>query len=140
MDKQQAAETLAGMVDADQAPVLALTDLGACLDLSVLPDKAGRLPDHPGWEPTWDLDWAAAETSVLRHLRSQPQLAGGLVTKIESEGSSFGFQPSTVDWLDTARVWRERSQIGRQLGYGRPTGMIEIPVSPVFRPGTDAFR
>ncbi len=140
MDKPEAVLKLAELVNPDQAPVLSEADLVACLDLSVIPDGVGRLPDHPGWQPGWDLDWAAAETCVLRHLRSAVLSANGQVTQIESEGSRFTITPSSTDWLATARVWRERSQIGKLIGYGKTTGFLNLPVPQVFLPGTDALQ
>ena len=139
MDKSEALQQLTGMVDPAMVPVLSEQDLEACLALSVIPDGVGRLPDHPGWQPGWDLDWAAAETCVLRHLRSAVLSANGQVTQIESEGSRFTITPSSTDWLATARVWRERSQIGKLIGYGKTTGFLNLPVPQVFLPGTDVL-
>lgn len=135
-----AIEALAGMVDATAVPALSSPDLEACLNLSVIPDSAGTPPNTTGWTPTWDLDWAAAETCVLRHLRSQTLQAADKVTLIESEGSRFQIKPGSTDWLDAARTWRQRSKLGRQLGYGQPTGLLQIEVPTVLQPGTDIFR
>ena len=104
MDKSEALQQLATMVDAVMVPVLSEQDLEACLTLSVVPDGVGRLPSHPGWQPVWDLDWAAAETCVLRHLRSQTLQAADTVTQIESEGSRFTIRPGSTDWLAATRV------------------------------------
>jgi hypothetical protein len=49
------------MLAASSRPVLADTDLDALLAAFRVRDGLGRLPADAGWEPTWNLNAAAAE-------------------------------------------------------------------------------
>lgn len=61
MDKDAARVRLSNMVAADARPSLSEADLDALLDLARRPDAMGRGITEPDWQPTWNLNAAAAE-------------------------------------------------------------------------------
>ena len=135
-----ALDRLAELVDPDAFPTLSETDLQAALDASLIPDTAGVWPGQPGYQPTYDLYWAAAETSTLRAMRAAMS-ATQTVTKVTSEGSTFEVEQSAPDWAALGRRWRAVSQIGRETGFGDSLSVIEV-VSPDsgFVPASQALR
>ena len=52
---------IARMVEATSEPVLTDDDLNDLVDAAARADADGRYRDNPAWEPTWDLNAAAAE-------------------------------------------------------------------------------
>jgi hypothetical protein len=60
-DVGDARDQLAEMVAATTEPTLDSGELDSLLALAQRPDDEGRLPDDGEWEPTWDLNAAAAE-------------------------------------------------------------------------------
>ena len=135
-----ALDRLAELVDPDAFPTLSETDLQAALDASLIPDTAGVWPGQPGYQPTYDLYWAAAETSTLRAMRAAMS-ATQTVTKVTSEGSTFEVEQSAPDWAALSRRWRAMSQIGREIGLGDSLSVIEV-ASPDsgFVPASEALR
>lgn len=56
-----AREKIARMVEATSEPALTEDDLDDLVDAAARADADGRYRDNPAWEPTWDLNAAAAE-------------------------------------------------------------------------------
>ena len=143
MNLADALDRLAELVDQAASPTLSETDLQAALAASLIPDAAGVWPGQPGYQPTYDLYWAAAETSTLRAMRAAMS-ATQTVTKVTSEGSTFEVEQSAPDWAALGRRWRAMSQIGREIGLGGSLGVVEVaspdsgfvPASGVLRDGT----
>lgn len=136
MTEQDAITTLAAMVEAATSPTLSDDDLRTALAAAVIPDKTGSRPGDTGWTPTWDLEWAAAETADLRALRAT-QSPMPTVTKFSSEGSTFDLTTGRTDWAAVAHMWRSRSQLGQQLGYGTQLGVIDIPAATPYVPTSE---
>ena len=138
-----ALDDLHDMVNADTEPTLNDLDLQAALDSALVPDSNGVWPGQPGYQPTYDLYWAAAETSTLRAMRAAMS-ATQTVTKVTSEGSTFEVEQSAPDWAALGRRWRAMSQIGREIGLGDSLGVVEVaspdsgfvPASQAVRDGT----
>ena len=138
-----ALDDLHDMVNADTEPTLNDLDLQAALDSALVPDSNGVWPGQPGYQPTSDLYWAAAETSTLRAMRASMS-ATQTVTKVTSEGSTFEVEQSAPDWAALGRRWRAMSQIGREIGLGDSLGVVEVaspdsgfvPASQAVRDGT----
>lgn len=61
MDEGQARLRLERMIAADVDPILSGDDVDDLLELAKRADEAGRAPTDADWEPTWDLNAAAAE-------------------------------------------------------------------------------
>lgn len=59
--EQIAREKIARMVEATSEPVLTEDDLDDLVDAAARADADGRYRDDASWEPTWDLNAAAAE-------------------------------------------------------------------------------
>ena len=125
MNLTDALARLTELVNPAASPALSNTDLRAALDASQIPDAAGVWPGRDGYQPTYDVLWAAAETCVIRAMRAS-LVPSETVTRIESEGSSFAVQQSGPDWGALAHRWRTQSQIGQQIGYGDLLGVVEI--------------
>lgn len=60
-DESDLLEKLSRMVLADEEPALSTAQLEDCLVYARRPDSEGRGYSDTDWEPTWDLDAAAAE-------------------------------------------------------------------------------
>ena len=75
---------------------------------SRIPDKAGKLPGQPGYTPTYDPHWLAAEAVELAAVH---QAAGGELQEFDSEGARFKFTPPDLHAL--AQHLRAKSLIGR---------------------------
>lgn len=125
MTEAEALDKLDQMVTMTTSPALSVEDLQAALAASLIPDAAGVWPGQPGYQPTYDLYWAAAETCLLRVMRAAMS-ATQTVTKVTSEGSTFEVEQSTPDWTALARKWRAMSQIGRETGFGDSLGVVEV--------------
>ncbi len=143
MTEAEAFDKLDQMVTMTASPALSVEDLHAALAASLIPDAAGVWPGQPGYQPTYDLYWAAAETSTLRAMRVAMS-ATQTVTKVTSEGSTFEVEQSAPDWAALSRRWRAMSQIGREIGLGDSLGVVEVaspdsgfvPASQALRDGT----
>lgn len=61
MDAAAARVRLKAMTTADSAPVLSVDELTALLSMAALADADGRAPTDVAWDPTYDLNRAAAE-------------------------------------------------------------------------------
>lgn len=126
MNLTDALDRLTELVDPAASPTLSDADLHAALAASLIPDAAGVWPGQPGYQPTYDLYWAAAETGVLRAMRAAMS-ATETVTRVTSEGTTFDVQPApATDWAALERSWRARSRIGRELGLGDSLGVVEV--------------
>lgn len=126
MTEAEAFDKLDQMVTMTTSPALSVEDLHAALAASLIPDAAGVWPGQPGYQPTYDIYWAAAETSALRAMRAAMS-ATETVTRVTSEGTTFDVQPApATDWAALERSWRARSRIGRELGLGDSLGVVEV--------------
>lgn len=74
---ETAKEKLKKMTAWDTEPALADTELDELLAAAALSDAAGLLPSDPAWQPTYDLDSAAAEGWLIK--------AGRAAALVESE-------------------------------------------------------
>lgn len=72
------------------------------LDGAQIPDSECRYPGDPGYEPTYDVYFAAL--TVLPFLEAQP-----VVTNSSSEGTSVSV--SLPNWRNLALYYRSQSQI-----------------------------
>ncbi len=84
-----------------------------------LPDRAGRLPGDPDWEPTFDPAWIAANAVELLAIRG---LGEDGLQRFTSEGASFELREA--DLFGMARQLRRRSKVARLTGSG--LGAIEV--------------
>lgn len=136
-----ALEQLRLKVNAETEPVLTDDELLAALAQSQIPDEDGNWPGSPGYIPTWDLDWAAAEACELRAVKRVSAGDQDVVTKIQSEGSSFDLHTERSDWLALAKYWRSRSYIGRMIGYGQSLKETTIgPGGVGYVPSSEALK
>lgn len=146
MTEVEAFDKLDQMVTMTASPALSVEDMQAALAASLIPDAAGVWPGQPGYQPTYDLYWAAAETCLLRAMRAAMS-ATQTVTKVTSEGSTFEVEQSAPDWAALGRRWRAMSQIGREIGFGASLSVVEVaspdsgfvPASQASRGGTVAW-
>lgn len=130
-----ALEDLKAIIDVGTPPPLTDTDLQHALGQSLTPDNAGRWPGSDGYQPTYDLSWAAAELYDLRAIRAAAQPVEE-VTRVTSEGTTFEVKTNRVDWAALARRWRAKSQIGQAIGYGTSLGVAHVGEPPAADPPT----
>lgn len=111
-------------VSASTLPVLDTSDLIWVLSQAQVVDEAGRAPTDPGWTPTWDLAYAAADAYELKAERLVATATPSLKS-FTSEGSSFTRDGGvTADQLlALAARWRGRSTVAT-------TNVVMIEVEP----------
>jgi hypothetical protein len=61
MTEAEVVDKLSRLIDADTDPALSDDDMDDLLDVAARPDTAGRTRADDAWEPTWDINAAAAE-------------------------------------------------------------------------------
>lgn len=61
MTETEALDALSLMVLSEEEPELSLQQLNELVARARRPDASGRTYEDANWEPTWDLDFAAAE-------------------------------------------------------------------------------
>ena len=88
MTREEAAAWLDRTVSASTPPTLTPDDLAWVLAQAQIVDSEGRAPTDPGWVPTWDLAYAAADAYELKAERLVVT-ATPHVKSFTSEGSSF---------------------------------------------------
>lgn len=89
-----AKDTLKKMTAWDTAPALTETELDDLLSESSLADAAGLAPDDPAWEPTYDLNAAAAAGWLMK--------AGRASALVEVDPPGSGMYTSKV--FDNCRL------------------------------------
>lgn len=125
MDHAAALSRLRELVNPATSPKLSDDDLEDALRVSQIPDLAGVWPGRPGYQPTYDLDWAAAETCNIRALRTITQSIE-TVTRVTSEGTTFEVDANPPDWIAAAKYWRAKSKIGQAVGYGNSLNVVGV--------------
>lgn len=107
MNEAEALNSLARMCAHDYEPLLSPDDLSDLLTTARRPDKNGKLPSEDGWEPTWDLNAAAA---------------AGWDTKAARVASNYRFEE------DTQVFYREQVFTHCQKMAARyRRGMVQVP-------------
>ena len=61
LDEQAAEDRLRRMLQPDSPPALTESEVGELLEAAKRTDRWDVWPTQDGWEPTWDLHWAASE-------------------------------------------------------------------------------
>lgn len=137
--RQEALGRLEAMLG-DAGNLLTPDILRAAIDSAVVPDGDGRTPQDTGWEPTWDLEWAAAQAcETLGFL--QAANPAERVKRISSEGATIEVETTDTDWNGLARAWYRRSALARQLGVGQQITVMDIPLeSTAPTPTSDGVR
>lgn len=93
------------------------------LERSRTVDAEGRQPSEPGYEPTIDEWFAAAEVAEALHVQELlSDSRGAGLKQFSSEGSSFVFEEG-ADWHYVAGVLRGRSRLAAAGGWA----MVEVP-------------
>lgn len=103
MDRTVALGRLGGMVASTARPVLSPADLDGLLDSHAIVDRAGRLVTDAGWEPTWDLDAAAADGWEWKAGR----VAGDFT--FSADDASYSKGDVMAKMLDMAATYRAKS-------------------------------
>lgn len=109
-------------------PALTDQELLTALDASLLPDEDGVWPGRDGYQPSYDVLWAAAETCLTRATK-QALEGTRTLTRFSSEGSTFEVAETSPDWGKLAQTWRARSQIGQAIGYGTALGVEPVNIT-----------
>ena len=137
--RQEALGRLEAMLG-DAGSLLTSKALDAALSSAVVPDSHGRTPQEENWEPTWDLEWAAAQAcETLGFL--QAANPAERVKRISSEGTSIEVEATNTDWHGLARAWYRRSALARQLGIGQQITVVDIPLEGTApTPTSDGVR
>lgn len=81
MTEDQALARLERMLAADVDPILSADEMSDLLDLAKREDSAGLAPSEDDWEPTFDLDYAAAEGWRWKAGRTVPRYGVTLDTE-----------------------------------------------------------
>lgn len=130
-------EAMLGGVGGSLAP----ETLRAALEGAVVPDEAGRTPQDTGWQPSYDLEWAAAQACEAIALTQAITGAGERVKRVSSEGTTIETETVETDWDALARAWYRRSALARQLGVGQQIMVVDIPLeSTAPTPTSDGVR
>jgi hypothetical protein len=90
------------------------------LDQSVVPDGLGVWPGQPGYQPTYDIYWAALK--LLGFLQAQP-----VVRQTSSEGTSVAVD--APNWAGLISYYQSMSTIHAVAGQALMT-LVEIPDPP----------
>ena len=109
MNEGSARVRLEAMTAASVEPTLTEDELDQLLDMARRPDVFGALPSDTDWEPTWNLDYAAA---VGWHWK-----AGKVTANFDFSTDGQSFQRS--------QVWQHCDAMRRY--YARRGGLGSIP-------------
>lgn len=138
--RQEALGRLEAMLGGVGGP-LAPETLRAALEGAVVSDKQGRNPQDEGWQPSYDLEWAAAQACEAMAFTQAITGAGERVKRISSEGATIEVETVETDWAGLARAWYRRSALARQLGVGQQITVVDIPLeSTAPTPTSDGVR
>ncbi len=87
----------------DTAPVLTEADVDELLVQSSMADASGIAPESAGWEPTYDLNTAAAAGWLIK--------AGRVSDQVEADPSGSGIFTSKVfdNCCRMARIYRSKN-------------------------------
>lgn len=119
MDEGQARLRLERMVAADVEPTLSNTDIDDLLDVARRADSEGRAPSDEDWEPTFDLDAAAAEGWRTKAGRVAPRFG------VTLDGGTLHRQQIYVHCMSQATLYAKK--VVGTLGVLTP-GALEAPV------------
>lgn len=103
MTYAEAAELLERMCAADTDPALTYEDIEALLKLFRTPDRFGVGPNQRGWEPSWDLNAAAAEGWRWKAGRCADRFA------FSADGATYNRNQVAEHCLAQAKIYSARA-------------------------------
>lgn len=113
MTEAEARALLETMVAASVNPALSVTEIDQLVGLAKRVDSLGRAPNDPAWEPTWNLDAAAAEGWRWKAAKAAAEFD-------VSVGAGTSFKRSQK--YEHCMTMADR--------YARRSGLVSIPLGP----------
>lgn len=103
MTEAEAEDKLVRLVDATSDPELTDEDISDLIDLACRPDENGLTRADADWEPSWDLDFAAAEGWLRKAGRAAARFS------FAEDGQRFERAQIYAHCVSQAEHYRQRS-------------------------------